>query len=82
MLSKAAIMLRVVSGRGLQRTPRSKSDVAPGLVILRAVVMLMSAPYPCLVCGPRLVQGSCICTFFMDGGEKNVTIKTAFFNKS
>jgi len=56
MLSKAAIMQRIVSERGLQRTPRSKSDVAPGLVNVRAVMMLKSAHCPSLVFGSRLVQ--------------------------
>jgi len=78
MLSKAAIMLRVVSERGLQRTPRSKSDLAPGLVVLKAVMMLKLAPCPCLVLGSGLVQNSCVCTFFKDDGEINCTIKTAF----
>ena len=62
MLSKTVIMLRVVSERGLQQTPRSKSDFAPGLVILRAIMMLKLAPCPCLVFSSRLVQNSCICT--------------------
>jgi len=77
ILSKAAIILRVVSERALQRKPMSKSVLAPSLVILRAAMMLKSAPYPCLVLGARLVQKSCICTVFKDGGE----IKTAFFDK-
>jgi hypothetical protein len=34
-------MLRVVSERGLQQTLRSKSDFAPGLVNLRAVMPVM-----------------------------------------
>jgi len=80
-LSKAAIMQRVESERGLQRTPRSKSDIAPGLVILRAVMMLKSATYPFFFFGSRLVQNSCICTFLKDGGEMNFTIKTIFFNE-
>ena len=81
MLSKAAIMLSVVSERGLQRTPRSKSDFAPGLVILRAVKMLKSAPCPCLVFGSRLVQNSWICTFSKDDGKMNFAIKTSFFDE-
>jgi len=81
MLSKAAIMPRVVSERGLQRTQRSKSDFAPGLVILKAVIMLESAPCHCLVFGSRLVQNIFICTFFKDGGEMNFTIKTAFVDE-
>jgi len=81
MLSKAAIMPRVVSERDLQRTPRSKSDFAPRLVILGAVMMLKSAPCPCLVLVSRLLQKICICTFFKDGCEKNFTIKTAFVDK-
>jgi len=90
MLTKAAlaimIMLRVVSQRGLQRTPRSKGNFAPGLVttsiILRDVMVLKSAPCRCLVFGSRLVQNSCICTFFEDGGKMNFTIKTAFFSEN
>ena len=78
MLSNAAIILRVVSERGLQRTPRSKRDFALGFVILRAVRMLKSAPCPFLVFGSRLVQNSYICTFRKDGGEMNFTINTAF----
>jgi len=81
MLSKAVIMPRVVSERGLQRTPRSESDFAPGLVNLRAVMMLKSAPWPWLVFGSRLVQNICICTFFKDDGEINFTIKTAFVDE-
>jgi len=77
MLSKDAIMPRVVSERGLQRTPRSKSDFALGFVILRAVIMVKLASCPYLVFGSSLVQNSCICTFFKDGGEMNFTIKTA-----
>jgi len=78
MLSKTAIMPLVVSERGLQRTPRSKSDFALELVNVRAVMMLKSAPCPRLVFGSRLVQNVCICTFFKDGGEMNFTINTAF----
>ena len=81
MLSKAAMIPRVVSERGLLRTPKSKSDFAPGLVNVTAVMMLKSAPYTCLVFGSRLVQKICICTFFKDGGEMNFTIKTAFVNE-
>ena len=83
MLSKSAIMPRVVSERGLQLKPRSKSDFAPVLVIFRGVMMLKSAPCPCLVNGSRLVQNSCMCTFFKDGGEmtRNFTIKTAFVDE-
>ena len=81
MLSKAAIVSLVVSERGLQRTPRSNSDFAPGLVNLIAVMMLKSAPCPCFVFGSRLVQNICICTFFKDGGEMNFTIKTAFVDE-
>jgi len=81
MLSKAAIMPRVVSEGGLQRTPRSKSDFAPGLVNLRAVMMLKLASWPGLVFGLRLVQYICICTFFKDVCEMNFTIKTAFVDE-
>jgi len=80
MLSKVVIILRVVSERGLQRTPRSKNDFAPGLVNLRAIMMLKLAPCPCLVFSSRLAQNSCIYKFFMDGNEINFTIKTAFFD--
>ena len=77
-------MLRVVSERGFLRFRKSKSDFAPGVVVLRAVRMLMSATCPVLVFGskpkgPKLVQNSCMCTSFDDGGEINFTIKTAFF---
>jgi len=83
MLLTAAIMLRVVSERGLQRTSRSKIDFAPGLLILRAVMMLKWVPCPCLVFGSRLVQNSCICTFkfLKNGGEMNFSIKTAFVDE-
>jgi len=65
----------------VQRTPRSKIDFALGLVNVRAVMMLKSAPCPCLVLVSRLVQNICICTFFKDGGEMNFTIMTAFVDQ-
>ena len=71
-------MPRFVSERGLQQTPRSKSDFEPELVNVKAVMVLKSAPCPRLVFGSRLVQNVCICTFFKDGGEMNFTINTAF----
>ena len=71
MLSKAEIMLRVMSERGFLRTSRSKSEFAPGLVVLRAVRMLQSAPCPSLIFGSRLVQNSCMSTFSNDSGEMN-----------
>jgi len=82
MLSKAAIMLRVVAERGFLCTPRSKINSAPGFVVLRAVRVLQSAPCPCLVFDSKLVPNSCMCISFNDGGETNFTvIKTAFFDK-
>jgi len=81
VLSKAAIMLRVVSERGLLRTPRSKSNFAPGLVYLKAAKMSKSASCTCLVFGSRQVQNNCMCTSFNDGCEMNFTIKTAFFDE-
>ena len=78
MLLKAAIMLRVVSERALQPTPRSKSNFAPELVILRVVMILKSVSCSGLVFGSRLVQNNCICTLFKDGGERSFTIKTLF----
>ena len=81
MLLKAAIMLRAVSERALQPTPRSKSNFAPELVILRAAMMLKSAPCSGLVFGSRLVQNNCICTLFKDGGERSFTIKTVFVDE-
>ena len=72
-------LCHVVFERGLQRMPRSKSDFAPGLVNVRAVMMLKSAPRPCLVFGSRLVQKIYICTFFKDDGD--FTIKTAFVDE-
>jgi len=74
MLSKAAIMLRVVSERGLLRTPRSKSNFAPDLVYLKTAKMSKSASCTCLVFGSRQVQNKS----FNDGCEMNFTIKTAF----
>jgi len=47
--------------------------------ILRTVMMLKSAPCPCLVFGSRLVQNNWICIFFKNCGEMNVAIKTAFW---
>jgi len=41
-------MLHVVSERGLLRTPRSRGDFAPGVVILRAVGMLIVGSLPVL----------------------------------
>ena len=70
--------------RGFLRSPKSKRDFAPGVVVLRAVRWLMSGTCPVVVFGsnpkgPKLVQNSCMCTSFDDGGEMNFTIKTAFF---
>jgi len=59
----------------------TRGDFVPGLVILIAVMMLKSVPCHCLVFGSRLVQNICICTFFKDDGEINITIKKAFVDE-
>jgi len=45
---------------------QGQNVILPELVILRAVMMLKSAPGPCLVFVSRPVQNRCICTFLKE----------------